>query len=293
MEGMLEGYADHRGVSRRWSGWVGPAAFLSVVAHIGALVALLVTASWRIEKLEFTGRTVLLAAGVGAPLPQAEEEARPAPKPKPTRRLRRAHDLAQPDPQPPELAPERKPARETGQIADAGSEGLKLFGSCDSGGECTPNGLAALELDVPVCGNGRVEYGEQCDDGGLVNRDGCSALCASEQRMVDNRIIEGYRIAGDPQIHAPQEVRVQMAERGATATLGAVKMCLREDGGVLSLRLLRSTGYPAYDRLLTASMQGWRYRPYQLADGTNVMACTVVTFIYRMTIRHMAASRIR
>jgi cysteine-rich repeat protein len=32
----------------------------------------------------------------------------------------------------------------------------------------------------PVCGNGTVESGEQCDDGNTVDGDGCSAICAEE-----------------------------------------------------------------------------------------------------------------
>jgi cysteine-rich repeat protein len=32
----------------------------------------------------------------------------------------------------------------------------------------------------PVCGNGTVEAGEQCDDGNTVDGDGCSAICAEE-----------------------------------------------------------------------------------------------------------------
>lgn len=38
---------------------------------------------------------------------------------------------------------------------------------------CTYNGPA-------ICGNGRVERGEQCDDGNLVNGDGCSNRCQIE-----------------------------------------------------------------------------------------------------------------
>jgi len=46
--------------------------------------------------------------------------------------------------------------------------------------------LAIAELsdgiigDVPVCGNGIVQPGEFCDDGNLVNGDGCSSLCEVE-----------------------------------------------------------------------------------------------------------------
>ena len=31
-----------------------------------------------------------------------------------------------------------------------------------------------------VCGNGIVQTGEQCDDGNLINGDGCSSVCMIE-----------------------------------------------------------------------------------------------------------------
>lgn len=30
----------------------------------------------------------------------------------------------------------------------------------------------------PVCGNGMIEYGEECDDGNTRNEDGCDSECA-------------------------------------------------------------------------------------------------------------------
>ncbi len=45
---------------------------------------------------------------------------------------------------------------------------------------------AAVEQNAaPECGNEEVEAGEQCDDGALVNGDGCDALCTLENFAVD------------------------------------------------------------------------------------------------------------
>ena len=44
-------------------------------------------------------------------------------------------------------------------------------GACDGAGACVAN---------PVCGNGVIETGEQCDDGNSVSGDGCSATCQQE-----------------------------------------------------------------------------------------------------------------
>ena len=34
-----------------------------------------------------------------------------------------------------------------------------------------------------ICGNGKVEYGEQCDDGNIINGDGCSSTCQIENNQ--------------------------------------------------------------------------------------------------------------
>eukprot|EP00966_Prymnesium_polylepis_P294669 6804703-Prymnesium_polylepis.1 len=37
-----------------------------------------------------------------------------------------------------------------------------------------------LSLSRARCGNGQLEEGEECDDGGTISRDGCSADCVVE-----------------------------------------------------------------------------------------------------------------
>src|SRR5262249_4989754 len=50
-------------------------------------------------------------------------------------------------------------------------------------GCCPPGGNANNDADCrPVCGNGIVEPGEQCDDNNTVNGDGCSSTCQFEPR---------------------------------------------------------------------------------------------------------------
>ena len=47
--------------------------------------------------------------------------------------------------------------------------------TCDGAGPPPPPPPAP-----PVCGNGQVEDGEECDDGNVVDGDGCSATCTDE-----------------------------------------------------------------------------------------------------------------
>jgi cysteine-rich repeat protein len=37
-----------------------------------------------------------------------------------------------------------------------------------------------IQLPTAVCGNSKIESNEQCDDGNLVNNDGCSSICRTE-----------------------------------------------------------------------------------------------------------------
>jgi cysteine-rich repeat protein len=52
---------------------------------------------------------------------------------------------------------------------------------CDDGNTLPGDGCCDLcEIEVPVCGNGIVEQGEHCDDGNTLNGDGCSSACVCE-----------------------------------------------------------------------------------------------------------------
>ena len=42
---------------------------------------------------------------------------------------------------------------------------------------------SAIFCPAPVCGNGMQEAGEQCDDGNVVDGDGCSSRCTTESRV--------------------------------------------------------------------------------------------------------------
>ena len=52
---------------------------------------------------------------------------------------------------------------------------------CDDGNTTAGDGCSATcQTEPPVCGNGHVETGEQCDDGNTVSGDGCSSTCKIE-----------------------------------------------------------------------------------------------------------------
>jgi TonB family protein len=260
-------------MSRRWL------VAVSVVAHLAIVGGLVVSGIWRIEQVE-RGRGHPLALGAPLPPPPAASGGHTDPKPtEPTPRPRIARGRVQ---------PAKKPAVapiDTGNDAhdrDIGNEITDIDGPClENCGEAPPA--------APVCGNGSLEVGEQCDDGNTLDGDGCSASCRTEARpapppataTVIPSVLQGLRISGETQVHPSTVTQNQMIHDNATRVEGIVKLCLDTGGSVASARMLRPTGYGAYDQTLLAAVRDWRYRPYTV-NSTPVPACSTVTFIYTM-----------
>lgn len=271
---MLERYTEHhRAPVRR----PGPAAYLSIAAHVAALVAILVYASWRLDKLDVEEPPLLLATAAGIPMLDTGDEPRPAPKPKPPKRRR---VFAQPDEARDE--PEQPPddAERDGDADPTGPIGSLI--DCPPGVTCDAGFPGHAPGPDPVCGNGRLEPGEECDDGAMASGDGCSPACRAEVVTVPAKLIEGHRISGESQIRPPDSVQAKMMGKAERRAVGTVHLCVDRAGAVRSLRVLRSTGYDEYDQRLISRMRDWRYRPYRLSGGAAVPVCTAVTFIFQI-----------
>ena len=75
----------------------------------------------------------------------------------------------------------------------AGDVGPASFDYVLSDGLLTDVGTVAITI-TPICGDGLVSLGENCDDGGIVAGDGCSMTCTTEQ---------GFTCGGEPSTCAP------------------------------------------------------------------------------------------
>ena len=66
-----------------------------------------------------------------------------------------------------------------GTVQTALGEECEDAGQCGFGESCDI--VCSCQVSTNVCGNGEIEFGEQCDDGDTLGSDGCSADCEVEQ----------------------------------------------------------------------------------------------------------------
>ena len=254
---MFERYQQDRGGSRR-STWVRVCVTASAIAHAGVVAVLVISSWWNIDKLSIDERPVSVASlglATAAPPPLASERRQHEQK-----KLRRTRDLTQ-----------TSEDRSRDRAEDAGSDEGDPAGHAD--------GLAGgtgLDPNAPNLITG-------CTTG----------LCAGDLPpappiekpdpeppvVVPEAMLKGYLIAGETQIQAPDAVRIKIARTPTRRVVGVVKLCIDTAGAVTSSSLLKSTGYPGYDRRLVSGVRRWRYKPYRIS-GKAVSACTSVRFLY-------------
>jgi hypothetical protein len=94
--------------------------------------------------------------------------------------------------------------------------------------------------------------------------------------------LEPLRLAGNKAIPADARSRADMIAAGKTRVVASLKLCLDDAGTVRSTAMLKSSGFPGYDRRLITETRGWVFRPYKL-NGKPVAVCTAYTFIFDAT----------
>ena len=108
-------------------------------------------------------------------------------------------------------------------------------------------------------------------------------------KIVLEHVLERQRIAGSRRIAPPESVKLAMAQKRRLQLIAGVWMCLNRRGSVATLRVMKSSGYPAYDRRIRRVMHKWRYKPF-LVNGSAVPVCTSVIVIYRRRYTYFRAS---
>jgi TonB family protein len=91
--------------------------------------------------------------------------------------------------------------------------------------------------------------------------------------------LNANRISGTTNIVPDDATRAAMVKDKRARLLASVKLCVKETGDITGVNVVKSSGYPAYDKRISDAVAAWKYRPY-MVNGKPTAACTAVIFIY-------------
>lgn len=246
----------------------------SAAAHAAVIAGIAVSAMWQVKKLD-VGESVDITFNV--PPPQGQTSPPPAAK------------LDVLEPEPPKEPPKVKPDVIV-QPEDAPKDPPKVTtgtsGNTNTGTTKGPGGDGTDPDADPENKQTCPTPGACIDDskGKPPKDDKDEVVVAKKPENVPPSVAKGLRYAGNDQIHPPEMVRVDMMHQGKQRLMPTVQLCVDERGTVEKLRLLKSSGFPAYDDKILGEMRNWKYKPY-LVNGVPSPMCTVTVFQYSMTGR--------
>jgi protein TonB len=254
---MFENYVGAKTRKRRK--WVTVLIILSVTLHVIGAVALIVKGFWTIAKL--TPPKQELALAVAPPPPP------PPPPPKASKKKKSDKKVVK------KIKPQgtRQPVDKKDDDPDIEIEVVDLNEGVEGGVE---GGVAGGVVGGLIGGS------LEGLPGGVINKPPPPPPPPAKPQIVPQVAVEQKRIAGEKQIEPDDGTKMQMQRDGQNQVVASVKMCLAANGNVSSLNMLKSSGYPAYDRKISGKMRQWRYQPF-IVNGKAVPVCTSVTFIYR------------
>jgi TonB family protein len=93
-------------------------------------------------------------------------------------------------------------------------------------------------------------------------------------------LLEGSRIAGDKMIVPDDVTKTEIQRSGKTQLMVPVKVCIDRAGNIASVKVMKSSGFVAYDQKLDREIRKWRYKPFSV-NGTPTPVCSAIQFIYR------------
>jgi hypothetical protein len=95
-------------------------------------------------------------------------------------------------------------------------------------------------------------------------------------RVVLSGQLDTNRTGGTPSIPPDAAVMAALGRSGRDHTVGAFSFCLADDGALLGVDMLSTTGFPGYDHAIeTAIRSTWKFKPW-LVDGKPVAVCSAV-----------------
>jgi serine/threonine protein kinase/outer membrane biosynthesis protein TonB len=92
--------------------------------------------------------------------------------------------------------------------------------------------------------------------------------------------LEANRTSGDRNIVPDSATMDAITRSGTDKVASSYKICVGTDGNISTVSLLKTSGFPAYDDKIQATIRrDWRYRPFQI-DGKPTAVCTAIRFVY-------------
>lgn len=259
----------------------------SAAVHAAAIAAVVVGAMWQVEKLDIASNvdvtfSVPPPPGESAPPPAAakldvQKERVEPPKVKPDVPVQ---PTVVKDPDPPKTTggggvPDGTGTDPNSQGTDPTATGTCLSGPCTGGGG----------EEKPECSDGEDNDGDSFVDGAdpacKEGNDRESEDPVVKPPIVPPGVAKGLRISGNENIYPPEMVRVDMMHAGKDVVQATVQVCVSKSGTVDSVRLIKKTGFTAYDDVLSREIREWRYKPYLIGGRPSPM-CTVAMIVYRM-----------
>ncbi len=254
---MFENYVHAKTAKR--PRWVYFLIVGSLVIHAAAAGALVVKQLWEIELLPLPEGATEISMGAPPPPPPPPGGKRKKKEKKVEKKKRKVKDVVQPvkDEEPP---PEDEDDVEVEDDNDFGVEGG------------VEGGVAGGVLGGTV--------------GGTLGGTNIGAPPPPPEpekpKVVSQAVTEQNRISGEQQILPPLSTQQQMVKQGQNQVRAAAKICISKAGTIKSVRMIKSSGYDDYDRILQQKIRGWRYSPFKV-NGKAAEVCTSVTFIYRQS----------
>ncbi|HMG24961.1 MAG TPA: protein kinase, partial [Kofleriaceae bacterium] len=99
-------------------------------------------------------------------------------------------------------------------------------------------------------------------------------------QVIAPNALDANRISGDKSIVPDEATQGAIGRSGTDKLVGSYKLCVTAEGAISTVAMLKSTGFPAYDEKIAATIRrDWRFRPF-VANGKPTAVCTAIRFMY-------------
>jgi hypothetical protein len=99
-------------------------------------------------------------------------------------------------------------------------------------------------------------------------------------QIIPPAALETLRAGGTAEIAPDSATKQAIAVSGKDRVVSTFKLCVKTDGTISAVTVIKPSGFKAYDDLILSTIQTtWKFKPY-VYNGVAVPVCTAKTFIY-------------